>query len=140
MQRKRQNTLRNVSFISSIDCFKHIIFSTHIMSQIRSSNNPIRHNDIAISLAASSQQSVSMGTPSPLLLFKFCYRETKNCPHGYEPLVVGTGYLWRFPGLRFPPARLVNSHKPNKSTISGKMINTKLKPYPCSLLTRACGG
>ncbi len=48
----------------------------------------------------------------------------KNCPHGSEPPVAGTGHPGFYPGWRILPTRPATSLQPSKSALSGMRIKT----------------
>ncbi len=68
---------------------------------------------------------LTRNTFGSLLLLKFPTTGVqKNCPHGSEPPVAGTGHPGLYPGWRVLPTRPATSHKPNKSTVLGLRIKT----------------
>ncbi len=48
----------------------------------------------------------------------------KNCPHGSEPPVAGTGHPGFYPGWQILPTRPATFLKPSKSSVSGMRITT----------------
>ncbi len=52
------------------------------------------------------------------------HESEKNCPHGNEPPVAGTGHPGFYPRWRILPTRPATSLKPSKSAVSGMRITT----------------